>query len=334
MTQTLVPLLLTDAPAGSPEWLKARAGRITASTAASILCPGSPGVYGTPLSEYQRIRAEMEGRAIDEAEPPSDDAAGDPDDDEHDESPAAKERAEFAWGRDNEPGHRSRLEAAIAPTKILPAPGVYQHGSIPWLAATPDGLLDNGDGERGVLELKAPTFFKGHRWSLGAPIGYIVQTAVQMAVMDCKWGILSAWLPPRPRWQRVYADPVMWDWIQEGLYAFWHDHVLAEIPPKATGTSHDLAALKAMYPQSSGQTKVLPASVTDPFLGWRDAKERELAAKKEKEAFLVPLLEAMGDAEAGILPGDLGTFTLKETVQNRPAKAAYTVKFRTPRWSK
>lgn len=314
------PILLTSAPARSLEWFRARAGLITASSAASIIAPGSAGVYGTPLTEFQRITAELQGKAIAELPDDESETERDPDDESDD---VATERAELAWGNDSEPLHRELLSKAIAPITLDGrAPGVFRHQTLTWLAASPDDGCTCPDLGRGVAELKAPTRFGSHKWHAGPPIGYVIQHAVQMSVMDVPWGILSVLIAPRPRWQRMFADPVMWQRIEEGLTLFWDDCILQDRPPLATSSDKDLAALRALYPTSS--TRTYFATPEDmPYIDMLE-EGRALASQAEKldKEAKSHLWSRIGDAGLVVLPGNAGSYTFKSSERHNKPKAA------------
>lgn len=314
------PILLTSAPARSVEWFRARAGLITASSAASIIAPGSAGVYGTPLTEFQRITAELQGKAI--AELPDDEPETERDpDDESDQ--ASSERDDLHWGNVTEPVHREDLARAIAPITIDGrAPGVFRHPRLTWLACSPDDLCTCPELGRGVAELKAPTRFGAHKWHAGPPIGYVIQHAVQMDCMSMPWGILSVLIAPRPRWQRMFADPVMWQRIEEGLTLFWDDCILQDKPPRATSSTKDLDALKALYPTSSTRTYF----ATPEDMPYIDMLEEGRAHAKQGEELdkiaKAHLFSVIGDAGLIVLPGNSGSYTFKSSPRNNKAKEA------------
>lgn len=321
-TETLEPHLLTNAPAGSPAWLAARAGKITASTAASILAPGEPGAYGTPLGEFLRIKAEIEGQAV--AALP-DDEEYDEDADEDDDEPKPDERVDFAWGLQTEEIHRAMV-AKLAKVEIAPGGGVWRDAELPWLSASPDGLIAASDEyARGIAELKAPTDFGVRRWRDGAPRGYVIQAHIQMRVMRADWGIVSALIPPKPRWQRVYDSPEMSEWILEGLTTFWDEHVMRDIPPPATGNDKDLRALKALFPQSTSRRIVFSPAAVIAAQELAEAKaviKDATVRKKEATAFLIGELQ---DAEVGLLPNGTGLKYKSNPVhhQAKPARDGF-----------
>lgn len=316
----------------SKDWFAARAGKITASNAASILCPGTPGAYGTPLSVYTQIRRELEGQAEDEM---PDDEPRDFDSDEDDEPDAERTaRADLAWGNETEELHR-RMLAKAAKITLEPCTGLFVDDELLWLAATPDALATDRsmpeDKQEGLAETKAPTEFgmskfRGEDW----PLAYICQTAVQMRVTKTPWDILSALIPPKPRWRRVFASSEMEEWVLEGLTAFWEGHILADIPPAATTCVADLRALKALWPTSNGKRFILPPRAVEALDQFEHGKALVKEGKKLKEAAEIVVLEEFGDSELGILP-DGSAWSLKVTNATQPPREALSYSYRTPR---
>ena len=318
------PIHLTSAAPGSAEYLKATAGMITASQAASVLCPGEPGVYGTPMDVYVRLRQGIEGK-IEEPEP---------DEPEHDDEPEdedmlveSSERAELSWGLDSEPMHKSLL-TKYAKLHIADLNGTYRDAEIPWLGATPDGMvLQQPEDEPGILELKAPTDGGRRLWAAGPPKGYIIQANVQMRVMRADWGVVSALIPPKPRWERVYNSPEMQEFIITGLTRFMEDHVLPGVPPPITGSSRDFEALKKLFPDSERKVVSLSPQGIENAKKLREARKAKTLWEKEVERLQAPLIIEMGTAEYAHLPD--GTVLKYATqLKNMKAKEAHVQKSR------
>lgn len=321
------PIHLTSAAPGSAEYLKATAGMITASQAASVLCPGEPGVYGTPMDVYVRLRQGIEGK-IEEPEP---------DEPEHDDEPEdedmlveSSERAELSWGLDSEPMHKALLRK-YAGLEIEVADGTWRDLEIPWLAATPDGLVRATESSGyGVLELKAPTDGGRRLWAAGPPKGYIIQANVQMRVMRADWGVVSALIPPKPRWERVYNSPEMQEFIITGLTRFMEEHVLPGVPPPITGSEKDLKALRQLFPTSTSKRIVFSMAAVEAASKFEEAKAAIKSWEEVKRVNQGILMQELQDAEVGLLPGGSG-YTYKSVVQERQAQPAKTLTVRSLR---
>lgn len=109
---------------------------------------------------------------------------------------------------------------------------------------------------------------------------------------------------------RVYPmerDPEMDDIIIDSAHDFWHNHVLAGVPPEPDfDHKSTLPLLRRMYPGTNGQT-VIASELDETLLYW--AKVAEDAAAKAHQYETVAeqarnhLLAAMGDAAVLKLDG-------------------------------
>lgn len=320
------PIHLTSAAPGSAEYLKATAGMITASQAASVLCPGEPGVYGTPMDVYVRLRQALEGK-IEEPEPEEPEHDDEPEDE--DMLVESSERAELSWGLDSEPMHKALLRkyAALDITNLKS--GTWRDAELPWLAATPDGVVQE-NGDFGILELKAPTDGGRRLWAAGPPKGYIIQANVQMRVMRADWGVVSALIPPKPRWERVYNSPEMQEFIITGLTRFMEDHVLPGVPPPITGSEKDLKALRQLFPTSTSKRIVFSMAAVEAASKFEEAKAAIKSWEEVKRVNQGILMQELQDAEVGLLPGG-SAYTYKSVVQERQARPAKTLTVRSLR---
>ncbi len=315
--------LLTIAPARSPEWLAARAGKISASTAASILCPGTPGTYSSPLGEFTRIKRELEEGAI--ASMPDDDEDADHanEEDNLEEEERLSEKDAINWGLATEDLHAQLLERHSG-LKLAPA-GVYQHESLPWLVATPDRFaIDKAIPDRGVAELKALVM---RRDSEETRYAYLVQSTVQMLVTKLPWGLVSHFVAPKPRWHRTELSSEMEEFVITGLTNFWERNVMRDIPPEPTGSDADLSALKALYPQSTTRRIVFSMAAIEAAQSLEAAKAAIKECEAQKKEAQAVLLAELEDAEAGILPDGTG-YTYKTQISERKATEAKTLEFR------
>lgn len=320
---------LTSAAPGSMEYLKATAGKITASQAASVLCPGEPGVFGTPLDVYVKLRKGLDG-AIEE-EPDFEEPEHDDEPEDDDMLSANSERADLSWGLDSETMHKDLLRK-YAGLDVENLNGTYGDDEITWLAATPDGVVfEQGDIDNlGILELKAPTVGGQRLWAAGPPKGYIIQANVQMRVMRADWGVVSALIPPKPRWERVYNSPEMQEFILTGLTRFMEDHVIPGVPPPITGSEKDLKALKQLFPISTSKRIVFSMTGVEAARKLEEAKASIKAWEDVKRVNQGIVMQELGDAELGVLP-DGTAYQYKSVVQQRQAQAAKTLTVRTLR---
>jgi predicted phage-related endonuclease len=132
------------------EWHKARAGRITGSTAAA--CLGLNEHVGH-LAAWRRIM----GITVDQ------------------------DNWHMKRGRDNEGDIVSDYEVATG--NLVRSTGFWRHPEFEWLGSSPDGTIFDGSGSDGILEVKAPmvvpaTICPAHH----------IQIQVGMACLGLSWG--------------------------------------------------------------------------------------------------------------------------------------------------
>ncbi|NBU33770.1 hypothetical protein EB118_01965 [bacterium] len=158
----------------TPEWYKARQTMITASEAASCLfrservCKPYVDLFGLtgfkykdsdPLNPYEKKRDYIIKKCslfYDEY--------------------VYKDTVHTLWGKKYEDA-ASRLYCQLTNKKLLEF-GLVPHGSLSWLAASPDGITEDGV----MLEIKCP---KSRKIDAGCiPLYYWVQVQIQLEVCD------------------------------------------------------------------------------------------------------------------------------------------------------
>lgn len=147
----------------TPEWLHQRAGCLTASRAAAVLCRSKR--TGEPLQAYYDLQDQIIAERI----------TGD--------SIGIGTTAAMQWGIDHEDDARTAYEAHTG--EVVDLAGFILHPSIPWLGASPDGLV----GDDGLVEIKCPNTLT-HLKRVGArvvPEEYKPQMLVQMLCTGRKW---------------------------------------------------------------------------------------------------------------------------------------------------
>lgn len=151
-----------EALAGTPGWLAARRGLLTASRVAdaiAVLKTGKPSESRKKLM-MELLAERMTGHAVD-----------------HYVTPAMQ------WGIDNQAAAISEYEAE---TGELVGPEVFVlHPSIDWFGATPDGLV----GKDGLIEVKCPTTPKHLAYVVAGevPDEYKPQMLCQLACTRRQW---------------------------------------------------------------------------------------------------------------------------------------------------
>lgn len=271
--------VLTTAAPGSAEWQAARQGKIGSTAVVNILLGADRNhrTFGSPLTEWARLTGRV-----------TKDAMADADEDL---------RAILKWGQDSEPLHRKLLADETGGAFEGP-PGVLQHDSIDWLAVSPDGYCTLPKLGRGSIELKAPTRYTVHEWSEGAPLTYQVQGAAIMAVERTPFCLVSALIPPAPKWAIVQRDPTFEQFLLDQLGAFM-ELVRTDTPPPATFRPVDKALLYKLHPKDNGETVELAREFEEEFLAYHREKSEADALESAIEGRRNRIAQAIGPNSEG-----------------------------------
>lgn len=208
------------------------------------------------------------------------------------------------------------------------APAVARHPAFPFLAASLDGLAWTSS-ECSVAEFKRRSAFTKSEWDDGIPdkVMWQVQHAIDVTCLASAYVMVD--LGSEGRWMRVERDPLWAVEVRPRLIEFWK-MIESETPPAPQGGSGDRDALTARFPREvEGKTVALPGEAVDLAYAYRDASEASKRAKDEASLALDKLAAMVGDAECGLLPGDLGRVTYKQTNVKARVQEAYS--FRVPR---
>lgn len=195
--------LMKDLEQGSPEWLAARVGRVTASRIADVMAKGKGGEAQTRLNYKWQLVAEImtgqsqEDRFFSQA---------------------------MAWGVEQEPFARAAYE--IQTGGLVENVGLVAHPSIPRCAASPDGLV----GLDGLLEIKCPkTPTHLEYMEKGAiPGHYQLQMLWQMACTGRQWVDFATFDPRLPEELQLFVmrfprDQTRIDAIESEVQKFWNE---------------------------------------------------------------------------------------------------------------
>lgn len=174
-----------DIAQGSIEWLKLRAGKVTASRVSDVIAKTKTGVSAS--------RAKYAGELIAER------MTG---------SPAERySNAAMAWGTEMEPEARAAYEYNRA-AKVEQIAFVV-HPTIADSGASPDGLV----GDDGLVEIKCPETHTHIKTLLGqtVPSDYVTQMQWQMACTGRAWCDFVSFDPRMPEYARFFCKRVMRD---------------------------------------------------------------------------------------------------------------------------
>jgi putative phage-type endonuclease len=177
-------------------------------------------------------------------------------------------------------------------------------------------------GEKRGLEIKNVGFRMAKFWGQQgtdeiAPY-YMMQPHHYMLVMDYPvWTVAAYFGGDDLRLYEVERDKEMDELIIEMAHNFWHNHVIADVPPPLDYESKaTLPLLKEMYPGTNGQ--ILQGG--EDLLHWmkvrEDAKDKAAMYDKVAEAAGNHILAAMGEAAA--LKFQDGSGYTRKVVKRKP----------------
>lgn len=159
---------------GSPQWLKAREGKITASRMADVLNYLKKGGESQKRADYrvELIAERLTGLAADYYVSP-----------------------EMKWGTENEPFARSAYE--ITTGNFLDQVGFVLHPTLDYAGASPDGLY----GRHGGAEFKCPksTTHLEYMIAGSVPEAYIPQMNMEMLCCERDWIDFVSFDPRMPK---------------------------------------------------------------------------------------------------------------------------------------
>lgn len=173
---------IVDIDQGSEEWLRLRAGKVTASRVADIIAKTKTG-YSASRANYaaQLVTERLTGFPVE-----------------------AYSNAAMAWGTEMEPEARRAYEFYRA--EEVEQVGFVLHPTIGETGASPDGLV----GEWGLVEIKCPNTATHIETLIGAsvPAKYITQMQWQMACTGRKWCDFISYDPRMPESMRFFCQRV------------------------------------------------------------------------------------------------------------------------------
>lgn len=257
----------------SKEWHERRKAHIGGSDAANILGLG----YGSALEVYLNKTTDTD---------------------------PIEQNENMEWG--------TRLENAIRQKyadetgyNVNRANEYFEHPKHEWMGCEVDAVIEGDPRGPGVLECKNVGMFTRDKWDGRVPEMYLIQLHHNITVTGFRWGVIAVLIGGQKYQAYEYErDDELSALLIEKESAFWHDHVLAGIPPDPTGNSTDL--IGRLYPEANGtELAIVDDTIGDAlntFLAEKAAMERHKKAKEDAEAVIKNF---MGEASRGIYQGDV-----------------------------
>lgn len=183
---------------------------------------------------------------------------------------------------------------------VCEAPDTYVHPKHPWMLAHLDGDVDDG----GIIECKAVDWRKAK--NLGEPgsdfclPGHYFQVQHQLEVTGRPWCHVAYFVSAFDvRLYLVMRDEEIGAAIVAKESAFWHDNVLARVPPDSDDAG---ARMRYLAMEHRGDARSAPlvvaagTSAGEAVLALRDARAARFAAQAIEKACIARVQSIMGDA--------------------------------------
>ncbi|EST24494.1 YqaJ viral recombinase family protein [Streptomyces roseochromogenus] len=285
LTGPVTPTARLLLPAGAPEdvWRAARQGGIGGSDVAAIL---GMDAHRGPL----HVWLEKTGQA--------------------------PERRDVRLERSARRGHR--LESLVAEffaeesgLTVLDSPGTLQHIDHPHWVANPDRLTVAPDGqardELGVLECKTRTWRSARieGWHGDqAPDRPAIQAHWYLTVTGYRYAYVAGLIDDDLEWWRLERDDELCQMLANAVDRFWHDHVMAGLPPKPDGTEATAELLARMWvAREEATVEVDPVETMLLKQRRRELKEQIGTRFDELTEIENRMRQIAGDAEVATIGG-------------------------------
>lgn len=199
---------------------------------------------------------------------------------------------------------------------VVPCGLLLRSTMHPVIGATLDYWQER-NGDLLPLEIKTANVSKAAQWAEGVPPYYMPQVQAQMIVTGARAASVAVLIGGQSfAWCDVARDDAMCAEIVKLAEAFWR-RVEQREPPDPSGTPSDSAALRALYPvEEIGKVVNLGQDAVDLTAELAVVQGRIKGAQADERRIRQQLQSLIGDAERGVLPGDLGSWTWR-TVERR-----------------
>ncbi len=210
-------------------------------------------------------------------------------------------------GKELEPFLRRKFEKWMLKNEgiaieVEEEPFMMQHPEYVWALANIDGKFEHPEKGLCGLELKTTNEFARNLWQDDElPSYYYVQTQWYMAVTGIETFYVGYLIGNRKFDAKEIPrnDEVIEEMLRQAKN-FWHDHVLAKIPPAPIGLGSDTDTLKKLYPEEDGQVVELH-EYQEKRDKYKELNKQKAEIEKELEAIKQQFMAAMGESEVAIV---------------------------------
>ena len=197
------------------------------------------------------------------------------------------------------------------------SPGTTEkHPIMPWVIASPDGnVLDGDTGHRvAVAEAKAVGLRMAHRWGESGDANAIpddvrVQVQWQMITTRTPLAHIVALLGTEARFYEVGHDEDLSGALLELGDAFWRERVLAKSPPDIDGSEASARMIRGLFRKATLALVAAPPEASDLVQQFLLAKAAAEKAEQNEAAAKARLCAIIGEHEG--LRGNGWTATWK-----------------------
>lgn len=188
----------------------------------------------------------------------------------------------------------------------------HQHPKRSWQIFTPDARIPSfGCG----VDAKMVAADQRYTWGTGrceVPEKYFLQCAWYMSALDCETYYVAALIGGSDfRIYQLDRDPLLERIMLERAEAFWHDHVLADVPPPIDGSASARAWLTLQHPKPILNVRSATPAEIATLEEYARFRNQQQAAKQQRDRLENQLRQAVGDAEGLTWP--LGHFYWRAT---------------------
>ena len=205
--------------------------------------------------------------------------------------------------------------------RLGPCPGILAHPDRRHQLATIDRYgVDRDRRPTSVVEVKTADGFAAADWDEDgpAPDHVVIQVQHQLDVTGLDVGYVAALVGGnRPRWWEVPRDDELITDLRMAEDAFWHDHVLAGVPPEPIGHDADGDALAELYPGDPDRQVILDGPTRSDVESLRMLKAHIAEAKSAAELHEQRIKAYLGDATEGLLPDGSTAITWRPSATTR-----------------
>jgi putative phage-type endonuclease len=220
-----------------------------------------------------------------------------------------EENEYMEWGNLHEPTIREKFKRVHPDLIVRQSHFMWQHPEHKFMLANVDGFLYHKDKGWGVLEIKTASEYRLKEWGGGeVPEEYLIQAQHYLAVLGLNWGWFAVLIGGN-KYREFYfeRDDELIEYLIELEGKFWHENVLAGVPPMIDGTEASTQILNMLFPAANtkgNDTEIeLPETAAELIDQYDAACEQVAAATELKNEAANKLKQIVGDYQKAYYEG-------------------------------